>query len=62
MARAPLGLAVLALAAVALLVANTPVQSLPSELAALRLPEPQHLSLPDPAYQSGFPEVRAPTP
>ena len=55
------GLGALALAAAGLallLVATAPERGLPAELAAqLRLPEPQELDLPDPSYQSGFPEV-----
>jgi len=54
------GLGALALAAAGLallLVATAPERGLPAELAAqLRLPEPQELDLPDPSYQSGFPE------
>ena len=60
MRRAEAGaLGLLALAAVALLNANNPQSR--SELAetrALRLPEPLELNLPDPGYQTGFPQVR----
>jgi hypothetical protein len=55
---APAALAVLAVGAVALLFTNAPVQA-QSELAALRLPELQKPILPDPGYQTGFPEVSA---
>jgi len=56
------GLGALAIAAAGLallLVATAPERALPAELAGqpLRLPEPQELDLPDPSYQSGFPEV-----
>ena len=51
--------ALLAAAVAAILVATAP-PAVPSELAMqrpLRLPEPQELILPDPGYQTGFPEV-----
>ena len=52
-------LALLAAAVAAILVAAAP-RAEPSELAMqrpLRLPEPQEPILPDPGYQTGFPEV-----
>jgi hypothetical protein len=54
----PAALAVLAVGAVALFVTSASVQA-PAELAALRLPELQKPILPDPGYQTGFPEVSA---
>ena len=55
---APAALAVLAVGAVALLFTNAPAQA-PAELSSLRLPELQKPILPDPGYQTGFPEVSA---
>jgi hypothetical protein len=55
--REPVALAVLAVGAVALIVAVATARPAPAELAALRLPEPQAPILPDPGYQTGFPEV-----
>lgn len=49
-------LALLACAVLALLVAHAPVQH-PAELAALHLPELVEPILPEPGYQTGFPEV-----
>jgi hypothetical protein len=62
MGRHVAALALLACAALALLVAHSPAHYR-SELAALRLPALVEPILPEPGYQTGFPEVcRRPSP